>query len=234
MSLPLGVLAAACSEDTDEVFFVADADPIDGVQVIAKDATVELTGGRLDEEIRVTATRTYSAHRPAVNVERIEGRLHVSHRCRRQRVCEVHYRITMPSDTDATVLADGGSVLATGLWGDLDLSTVWGDVFAAGLRSSDVSVTTDIGDVTLSFEAPPDRVGVETVEGNVSVSVPTGEDYRLELDSNRGDISVSDLSSEDDAERSIVIVSSGGGDVDVRGTEPVTDRDETDETDDED
>jgi hypothetical protein len=214
------LMLGACVESMDEAFVVVDAGPIDEVQVVAKDATVEFVGGRRSDEIRVIATRTYSRHRPAVKVVSTEGQLHVSHDCRRQRVCEVHYSILLPQELDVSVVSDGGSVLATGLSGNLSVSTVWGDVSGSALRSREADVTTDLGDVTLAFERSPERVSVATLEGHVTISVPDDEDYRLELETERGETSLVALTNEPDAERSIG-VTTDGGDITIRGTPPV-------------
>lgn len=215
----------ACFESMDEALFIVDAEAVDEIHVLAKDATVELVGTRTDDEIRVVATRTFSLHSPRVTVQNVDGQLRVSHSCRGQRVCEVHYVITMPRELDAEVVSDGGSVLATQLWGDLEIGTVWGDVSGLALRSSDVQVTTDLGEVTLAFEAAPQRVRVTTVEGNATISVPDDEEYLLELDTERGETSLVNLSSDPDAERSIGVVTEGGN-ITMRGTLPVTDSEE--------
>jgi hypothetical protein len=229
IGLPVTFLAlGACTEVMDEALFIVDAEPVEQVHVLAKDATVELVGGRQEDEIRVVATRTYSDARPRITVQTLEGQLLVSHRCPRQRVCDVHYLILMPREIDAEVLSDGGSVQATQLWGNLGISTVWGDVFGSALRSADVDVTTELGDVTLAFDGSPDRVRVSNIEGHTTISVPDDQEYLLELETQRGEAAVVDLTRDSDAERSIEVVSEGG-DITVRGTPPVTEEEDLQE-----
>ena len=225
------LLAVGCAEATDEVFFVVDAEAIEEVNVIAKDATVELNGGDFEDEIRVIATRSYSVTAPRIAVDTIDGQLRVTHRCPRQRTCSVDYVIVMPRVLDAAVVSEAGSVLAAQLAGNLDVTTVFGDVYGGALRSSEVNISSEFGEVTLSFDTPPERVRVNTIEGNTSISVPRDESYSIELETARGDSSLANLENDPEATRSIA-VSSDRGDIAVTGVAPMElDEEDADEED---
>jgi hypothetical protein len=124
-------------------------------------------------------------------------------------VCQADYTLTLPAATDVEARTPGGLVTATGVSGDLRLSTTYGDVVvddARGtlwarteqgsvtgnnLRSAEADVEIGAGTATLRFAGPPDSVrAVVRTAGDVEVTVPTGDGYRVEADAISKDIDI--------------------------------------------
>ncbi|WP_162641981.1 DUF4097 domain-containing protein [Streptosporangium sp. 'caverna'] len=116
-------------------------------------------------------------------------------------VCRADYTLTLPAATDVEARSPEGLVTATGVSGDLRLSTTYGDVVvddARGtlwarteqgsvtgnnLRSAEADVEIGGGNATLRFAGPPDSVrAVVRTAGDVEVTVPPGDGYRVEAD----------------------------------------------------
>ncbi len=63
-------------------------------------------------------------------------------------ICDVQYRVSVPSDVSVKVVGGAGSVEIAGVGGNVDVETSSGDVALSNL-ASDVKVRTSGGDVTL-------------------------------------------------------------------------------------
>jgi hypothetical protein len=124
-------------------------------------------------------------------------------------VCQADYTLTLPAATDVEARTPEGLVTATGISGDLRLSTTYGDVvvddargtlwarteqgsvIGNNLRSTEVDVEIGGGDATLGFAGPPDSVrAVVRTAGDVEVTVPTGDGYRVEADAISKDLDI--------------------------------------------
>jgi hypothetical protein len=86
----------------------------------------------------------------------------------------------------ADLRTGSGDVTASGVTGSVTLRSTSGDVAAAALDSRHVSASTNSGDVTLEFSAPPDRVDALGHSGDIAVLVPHGA-YHVVADTNSGD-----------------------------------------------
>lgn len=120
--------------------------------------------------------------------------------------CETHHILRVPAATDVEVVSRRvGTVMASGIEGDLRLSTTVGDVSVEGakgalrvrartgnvmgfeLGAAEVDVETGTGDVDLEFTVPPSDVSaVVRTTGDVRVRVPDEERYREGYDVRTG------------------------------------------------
>ncbi|WP_344032421.1 DUF4097 family beta strand repeat-containing protein [Streptomyces luteireticuli] len=147
--------------------------------------------------------------------------------------CESKHRIVVPAGVTVIVEDRNGGVTSRGIKGDLkfrsrngtievhgadgrlDLSTENGDIRAVdGIDSRRVSVRSDSGDVTVAPRRTPDAVRGESVNGNVTVTVPDGAAYRVDAKSVNGSVKVD--AERDDSSAHTVRARSKNGDVRVR------------------
>ncbi len=177
----------------------------------------------------------WSFSKPTID-ERWDGQtLQVTTRCRVLLSvgpgCGVDYTIAVPEGVEVEAHTSTGDISVRGIRGGLRLSTstgdiavtdatsnLWlqsstGDIKATGLTSSDVEASASTGDVDLRFAGPPRAVAARASTGDVTVSVPDGEAYRVQADTGTGDVHIG-VRQDSDAERSIVVRTSTG-DVDI-------------------
>jgi hypothetical protein len=142
-------------------------------------------------------------------------------------ICDVQYRVSVPSDVSVRVVGGGGDVQIDGIGGKVDVQTSSGDVTLTNL-TSDVKVRTSSGDVSLASMAgkldlatdsgsitgssiTSGTIQTGTSSGDTSLNV-TGSADRIGAGSSSGDISlvVPDLAYQVDAKSA-----SGDAQVDV-------------------
>jgi hypothetical protein len=114
---------------------------------------------------------------------------------------------------DADLHTSSGDVNVRGLRGDTSLRTGSGDINAEDLASDDAVADTASGDVELEFSLAPELVDASTASGDVSISVPEGEAYRVEADPGSGDLHPNLRT--DPASKRIIRAQSSSGDVTV-------------------
>ncbi|MFD8527303.1 hypothetical protein ACFV0L_07805 [Streptosporangium canum] len=127
----------------------------------------------------------------------------------RESPCRAEYTLSLPPATDVEASTDFGSVSARGVQGDLRLSTASGEVTVAdvggalraragsgkvtgtGLRSAVVDVEVGRGDAVLGFQRAPEDVRAVAGEGgDVEVTVPDGDGYRVDARAGRSVVEV--------------------------------------------
>lgn len=178
----------------------------------------------------------WSYAKPTIE-ERWDGQtLQVTARCRAALLslgpgCGVDYTIAVPEGVAVEAHTSTGDITVRGVRGGLRLSTSTGDIAitdvtgklslrsstgdinATGLTSSDVEASVSTGDVDLRFSRPPQAVAARAGTGDVTVSVPEGEAYRVQADAGIGDTHIG-VRQDGEAERSIVARTSTG-DIDI-------------------
>ena len=145
--------------------------------------------------------------------------------------CSVEYTIEVPpsfavrvaaeaGDVDVrgltgpvTVDSGSGDVLLRDLSGRLDVRTSAGGVEARRLHSGTVQLDTGFGDVRVELLAVPDSVRVRSDHGQLDITVPDAEPYRVQVDAGSGEQRIS-VPTDPAAARSIT-ASSGAGDIRV-------------------
>jgi DUF4097 and DUF4098 domain-containing protein YvlB len=114
---------------------------------------------------------------------------------------------------DADLRTGSGDVNARGLAGDVTLRTASGDLNAAELRTDTVQAVSSSGDVELDFRLVPRDVDAATASGDVDVSLPFGQTYRVEADTGSGDNQIGVKT--DPASTHIIRARTSSGDVTV-------------------
>jgi hypothetical protein len=102
-----------------------------------------------------------------------------------------------------------GDVSVQGGRGNLVLDSASGDVSGGDLAADRVRAETASGDVDLAFIRAPSRVDAFTASGDVHVSLPRGEAYNVDADSDSGDDDV-DVTDDPDAPRVVRARTSSG------------------------
>jgi DUF4097 and DUF4098 domain-containing protein YvlB len=113
---------------------------------------------------------------------------------------------------DADLRTSSGDVNARGLGGTITLRSASGDINAAELAAGTATAVTSSGDVELGFRLAPRDVDAATASGDVDVSLPRGQTYRVAADTGSGD---RDAIAEDPASPRIVRARTSSGDVTV-------------------
>jgi DUF4097 and DUF4098 domain-containing protein YvlB len=124
-------------------------------------------------------------------------------------------RIEIRELTGSLRLAESsGDVRLVNTTGQLSVRTSSGAISAAGLAAGRVEITATSGDVDLRFAAPPDTLTANTGAGNVDITLPGNDPYRVTVETSGGDQKVS-VRQDGPAERTIG-VTTGRGDVHIR------------------
>lgn len=195
---------------------------------------VTVTPGAADT-VDVTRRLHFAFERPTVD-EHWDGQtLRATTGCRSRWIgpgCGVDYTLTVPEGVEVRARTSTGDISVRNILGELELSTSTGDISvtgarqalalhtrtgdidATGLDSETVDASTNTGDVTLRFERAPSSVTAKASTGDIQVSVPGGQPYRIQADSRTGDIHI-DVP-RDDASRRVIEVRTGTGDIDIQ------------------
>ncbi|MFY0539149.1 hypothetical protein [Nannocystis pusilla] len=131
--------------------------------------------------------------------------------CNRLSFCNVNWTAEIPlggiavdiqaKDGSAKLLAVDGPVTAD----------VAGGLEAVHLRSPELTVTVEAGDVVVDFVDAPTAVNIDVGEGNVELTLPPGS-YRCDLESGDGEVDSAAITC-DPAATSAIQISVGTGDI---------------------
>lgn len=122
--------------------------------------------------------------------------------------CKTEIVVTIPKDLPVTVESHSGDVEVAGLpaggkvtttsgsidvrdvGGSLTLESTSGSVDAKDLTAATVTANSVSGSTDLEFRSAPQSVQAEATSGDVSITVPGAEVYKVETDATSGDESV--------------------------------------------
>lgn len=189
------------------------------------------------ERVDIERTLRWSGARPAIDETWSQDTLRIVADCPDTvsspgRVCRVDQVVQAPPAVEARVRTDAGDIGVRDIDGALSLSTnagtmtltdvagplslrsSAGDITGTGLRSPRVEAWLDAGTVKLRFDAAPDQVTVESSVGGVTIEVPPGDPYRVQVDTTVGTQRV-DVAQEPGAKR-VIEVRATVGDVRIR------------------
>jgi hypothetical protein len=174
------------------------------------DGTVRIVGS--DTDTITVAARVSDGLRSTGHRERIDGdRLLLDSTCPifGSSFCRVTYTIETPRDLDVVVREDNSGITVSDVTGDVDarsenggleLARIGGsvtahsdngEVSARGLDASDVEASSDNGSVRLDFDRAPQRVVVDSDNGEVEVVLPQGDEaYNVETETDNGTMSM--------------------------------------------
>jgi autotransporter translocation and assembly factor TamB len=147
--------------------------------------------------------------------------------------CSIDYALVVPRDAtvDARSSSDhlrardlrgelrlsesSGDVTVTNVTGPLWMHTTSGAITGSGLRSTQVEVRTEAGNVDLRFAAAPQRTTITTTRGDVVLAVPADDiPYRIRIDTPVGNTNVSIR--QNAAAARTIYAQTTRGDVDIR------------------
>ena len=144
----------------------------DRVSVLASAAGV-------DENVR--AVTQYQGQPPRISVELENDTLTIDSNCASRPSCSVEIFASLLPDADGALVADLGTLsIGSDLTGRFEAEIGDGGVTGAAVSAASVEALLEAGDVGLTFVERPERVDVETGDGQLIVEVPAG-DYRLDL-----------------------------------------------------
>jgi Putative adhesin len=200
----------------------------DQVRVSAPQAEIEVLPSG-DGEVHVEITGWSSGTEPEFSVSTAENETVIEGDCPVALLsrCSLSMSVAVPESADVRVTGTNGSITASSLLGSLDFVTTNGAVRAAdtagelNLRtingsieltrsaSSEVNVTTTNGQVKLEFTGAPTEVVARTTNGGITVRVPEGESYFLDLRTTNGQLST-EMESERFADRTVLAEATNG------------------------
>jgi hypothetical protein len=189
-----------------------------------------------DGNVRVTTMVRYGISRPALTETSTPEGVRLAVACAGfVNHCSADYVIQVPPAFAVNVSAGSGSVRVTSVSGDLGLDVDSGDVQlrdvsgrlqvrqgsghvdGAAVRSQNVQVNADSGDVTLELRTPPQAVSASVGSGAVDLAVPVdGAAYRVDVDADSGQERI-EVPVDPASSRSIT-VDTDSGDITVRPT----------------
>lgn len=143
-------------------------------------------GGRLRATVSVSIPATVAAH-----LNTVEAAVLVSGVRRSTSVNTVSGEVTL-ADQDGTTKVNtvSGNLVASRIAGDLDVSTVAGDITVEDSHVSALATNTVSGTVVADVDAPPTRISVNTVSGEVTVRIADLAGYEARGNSVTGQIVV--------------------------------------------
>ncbi|WP_436520711.1 DUF4097 family beta strand repeat-containing protein [Actinoplanes sp. HUAS TT8] len=183
-----------------------------------------------DDRVRVKRTLTWSYDRPVTNDSASGDGVALSAGCGdhfRLPGCRIKYEVQVPAGVTITAKVRSGGITSRGnngtktfrttsgdidvrdAQGDLSAEAVSGRVMALGLAASRAEVTARSGNVQLSFSRPPDSVRVSTTSGDLTISVPPADAYRVQGNTTSGTRSI-EVREDAAAPRSIVAEARSG------------------------
>lgn len=204
-------------------------EPIQAVDVRVGAGSLEAEGGA--DGVRAERRVRYRGAEPRITEEVVDGVLRIRVDCDGFLFgggCQANYRFRVPSGVDVRFSSGSGSLslsdiggavrVDTGsgrvelqrITGPVDAETGSGGITGTEMGSAQFVADTGSGGVDLEFTSTPDMVEIDTGSGGVNVRVP-GERYALDLDTGSGGTTVSGITEDADAPRSIQIDTGSGG-----------------------
>lgn len=237
VTLVLGVGQAVAQIAHEERTIVRefDATGVRSIEVRDPAGRVRVVGDETRTDSITVTARVSDGLRHTGRSERLEGdRLVLETTCpiMFSSFCMVDYTIETPPGLDVTVRSETGASIegidgavavtstqtaieVTDVSGPLTIDNDQGSVLASGIRSQQVVVSTDQGEVRLRFTEPPRSVEAESDQGSVEIVIPDDDTaYRLTTDTDQGSVE-RDIRTDPEGARSID-ASTEQGDVVIR------------------
>jgi hypothetical protein len=128
--------------------------------------------------------------------------------------CSADVQVRVPAAAPLSAKTGSADIEVVGARASAELETGSGNITARELGAAEVDARSGSGDVELVALVPPRRVHVRTGSGNVTLRVPEGGAYRLDIARGSGEERVRGIARDASAERAIA-VETGSGDVDI-------------------
>ena len=193
--------------------------------------SVEIVGSTSVTSVAMDRSYTWSMVKPSIGARQDGDRLVLTSSCPFTPgvPCSGRVRLLVPAELrvqgdtgdghltlrdltgPVTVATGDGGVDVSEIGGLLSVTTRDGSVDATELRSTDLTVTSQDGDVRLAFSTPPTSVRTDSQDGSVDVTVPKdGTSYDVVTDTRDGSRQVS-LPTDPSSARRIVVRTQDGG-----------------------
>jgi hypothetical protein len=182
-----------------------------GIELDVGRGDVEIIGGgRGEVQVRRTERSLYG-HEPEEQRTIAGGVLRITSRCVSLVVgsCTADYRITVPESVAVTITAQRGDVHLDAFRGSAHVATGGGSITAEAFCGFVLEATAHGGSIDVATICSPERLELRTDSGDVSATVPPGR-YRIDADSNGGQVAVRGLEHAGDAPWTIQALSSSG------------------------
>jgi hypothetical protein len=239
VALPFGAMqvATTLAHTQETVVKEFPAAGVTGVDIGNGNGSVTVVGSDTPV-VRVTARISHGWARTGNDVELVDGRVRADTHCPVffSQFCSVAYTVEVPRGMELTVDSDNGSVFASDLTGDVELSSDNGKVEAErldgdlrlsssngrvsgrDLRADGVAADSSNGRVELSFVEPPRVVSASSSNGRVDIVVPDDRTtYRVDAGADNGSVSV--VVDQSRRSENVITASSDNGAVSVRYAE---------------
>jgi hypothetical protein len=219
LALTSGVLAIwwATSSEVRQVSYDVRG-PLATLELDLDDADLVVVGGTTGP-VRVQRTEEFAFGRPPDRTRELDGDvLRIGSSCPETVVgtCHAEYRIAVRDNVQLNVRTTSGTVRIAGLSGSARIETRSGAIAVDGFCGFRLSALSASGDVRAAADCSPDRLELRSGSGDVQAVVPANR-YRVDANSDRGTVTVSDgLVVADDAPFAVQAIS-GSGDVTVDG-----------------
>jgi DUF4097 and DUF4098 domain-containing protein YvlB len=182
------ILLASCTKlntKTDEQSYEV-SEQVDSLIIDARAAAVTVQAG--DGAVKVIEKYHYSDEKPRTSHE-VSGtalRLTESGCATDELRCSVEFTVHVPAATAVDITARAGAVSLVDLTSDVTVVTDAGAVEGKGLAGDSVSVTTKAGATSLQFTEPPASVKASTDLGAISLKLPGGTAYAVDVSTSAG------------------------------------------------
>lgn len=127
--------------------------------------------------------------------------------------CRADYDLSVPSSQPLDLTVEVGGVRIDGTFDGARVDLGAGDLSMDGITTDDLTVTSGVGSVEISFATPPSSVAIDSGVGDVTLLLPAGR-YDIKTDAGIGSTTV-DSSLVDQRSPKIISVRAGVGSIRV-------------------
>jgi DUF4097 and DUF4098 domain-containing protein YvlB len=198
------------------------------VSVTVPEAAIELLPSG-DGEVHVEVTGWYSGTAPEFTVDTAADETVVEGGCRVLILsrCSLSVSVAVPASADVRIASTNGTIAVSQMGGSLDigttngalriadatgvlsLRTTNGSISVTRATSPEVTATTTNGQVELEFAGAPTEVLARSTNGGITVRVPEGEPYFVDVQTTNGHLRT-EVESDRTAERSVTAETTNG------------------------
>ena len=176
------------------------------------DVTVVRGGDRVGVGVRRTDKYTFG-HDARVTRSVDNGVLHIRARCPSTvlHTCSTSFHLIVPDNVPVEVSTTSGKVSFADYRGTANVTTSSGDIDLAGFCGISLEARAGSGNIAADTACATQQLSLRTRSGSVLAQVPPGR-YRVEADSDAGNVAVRGLTREDGSPFRVQALS-GSGDV---------------------
>ncbi|MSO44139.1 MAG: hypothetical protein EXQ74_02330 [Thermoleophilia bacterium] len=203
----------ARTEVTD--VFTAPA-PVTSVSVTTGAGGIAVDAGP-DDQLTARITKGYAFFAPEVMTRLSGSAVSLDTDCPTLGVltgCSVDFDIVAPAAATVTARSTAGSVIVSGMSGDVRAESTAGGVAVLQSRARTIHAASTAGDVRVECRTAPDTLEARTSAGSVVVEVPAGT-YRVDAHAGTGNVLVEGVTHSPSARR-VITARAIAGDVTVR------------------